>query len=109
MYVCINECIYVCMNECIVYKRITVFFLFCLYEQVGFELSLGAGDFFVSDVVAEAHQVVQGVPHGVIQLVVRGHQVDSKETSVLREKPYNECCSRYHNGILTVWVPCSKC
>ena len=59
------------------------------YAQVCFELSLRAGDFLVGHVVAEAHEVVQGVPHRIVQLVVGGHQVDAKETGVLRDKREN--------------------
>lgn len=54
-----------------------------VHQQVGLQLSLRAVHLLVGDVVAQAHQVVQRAVHQVVQLVVRSHQVQAKQASVL--------------------------
>jgi hypothetical protein len=54
-----------------------------LHEHGCLELSLSALHLVLGDVVAQAHHVVQGVPHGVVQLVVGGHEVHAEQTRVL--------------------------
>ena len=66
VYVCIYICMYICMYVCI-YMYVCVYVYICMsVVQVRFELSLRACDFLVGHVVAEAHEVVQGVPHRIV-------------------------------------------